>query len=126
MGDFRCRTIRSSPAYIGREEGAWRWMGETGFDPAEIARRSPSQFTSVSRYPAAVPARTVTVRLDGRDAARPGPSQALELYAIDTDPQSRCGRILPRFSPSTVDKTISPPGDIRELGLILTEAGFRK
>ncbi len=68
------------------------------------------------------PARTVTLSLDDRPLReikydRPGS------YTITTDP------IQPAGGTATlniaVDKTFSVPGDGRELGIILTGAGFR-
>lgn len=105
-----------------REEGAWRWMGKQ----ALILLKSPSAPTPIHigiSIPAAVPARTVTVSLDGKALLTrtfPAPGQ----YRIDTDPQKPAAASC--VLSIAVDKTISPPGDIRELGLILTEAGFRK
>ncbi len=105
-----------------RDNGPWRWIGKQ----AAILLKSPSAPAPirVALYiPDTAPARTITLALDGRlilQRTFPGPG----VYTAVTAPQH------PAAASATltieVDKTISPPGDNRELGIILTEAGFAK
>jgi hypothetical protein len=104
------------------EQNQWRWTAQQG----SLLLKTPDAPTPVhiSFYiPDAAPARQITLTLDGatilqKTAEKPGS------YQWETAPQQ------PK-SPTTVlaitvDKTFSSPGDDRQLGVILTEAGFRK
>jgi hypothetical protein len=69
--------------------------------------------------PDSAPARTITVMVDNKvihQQTLPGPGA----YTIETRPVSGSSVTL------TVDKTFSGPGDSRALGVILSEAGFRR
>jgi hypothetical protein len=105
-----------------RDNQQWRWMAKQ----SSIVLKTPSTPTPihVALYiPDTVPARTVTISLDNKPIlTRTFPAPGL--YTIVTAPQHP-------VTPTTVltidvDKTISTPADIRELGIILTEAGFGK
>jgi len=103
------------------ENGQWRWMGQT----AAILLKPPDEPAPVTvrfTIPAASPARQVTIALnDGRVASQtysaPG---AYSLSSPPVKPKGDSARLT-----ITVDRSFSAPGDNRQLGIILTEAGFR-
>ncbi len=72
--------------------------------------------------PEAAPARRVTLLLDGVEAASrdlPGPG----LHMVESAPLApKSGSAVVAIS---VDRTFQPPGDHRELGIVLGEVGFR-
>ena len=101
-------------------ENSFRWTS----GQAVILLKSPAAPTPlrvVFTLHADAPARRIGILLDGKEVAarafdKPG------AYTIETAP------LLPA-GPSTtlaitVDKTVSPPGDRRELGIVLYEVGF--
>ncbi|MEO8126049.1 MAG: glycosyltransferase family 39 protein [Bryobacteraceae bacterium] len=98
-------------------ETSWRWMG----DRAVILLKPPPQpqpLHVVFNIPDLAPARRVTVSLDGavledKTYDKPGG------YTLTTKPVS--GRTLT----ISVDKTFSTGGDRRQLGIIISELGFR-
>jgi 4-amino-4-deoxy-L-arabinose transferase-like glycosyltransferase len=103
------------------EAGQWRWMSGEG---VMLLRRpaGPSQIVVRFAIPDAAPARRLTVAVDGiRLASRtfPGPgTYTLEIPAPEgTAPSARLA--------ISVDKTFTPPGDKRRLGVIVNAAGFR-
>ena len=103
------------------EDNRYRWMSGRGV----LLLKAPQQPMPIQvqlYIPDNAPARIVTLSLDDRPLReikydRPGS------YTITTDP------IQPAGGTATlniaVDKTFSVPGDGRELGIILTGAGFR-
>ncbi|MDQ6706186.1 MAG: hypothetical protein M3Z85_09475, partial [Acidobacteriota bacterium] len=100
------------------EENRWRWMEERG----AVSLKAPAQPLPVRMaffIPEQAPARTVTISVDGKTVASqtfPGPGS----YVMTTTPQTGTQVSI------AVDKTFTVPGDSRRLGLILTDAGFRK
>lgn len=104
------------------ENNQWRWMAGKGV----LLLKSPAQPlpVKVALYiPPNAPGRIVRLTLDDRPLPpihynRPGS------YIITTEP------LRPASATTTlgisVDKTFSVPGDHRELGIILTGAGFEK
>ena len=104
------------------ESDRWRWMS----DQAAIVLKSPPSAlpVHVALYiPDSDPARTVSISIDGKLVVTktfPAPGS----YSIDTAPVilTRPAALLQ----IAVDRTWSVPGDNRKLGIILTEAGFRK
>ena len=102
-------------------EGRARWMSAK----AALLLKSPKKPESVEVHlfiPPNAPARTVRLELDGRPIAQatyPSPGA----YTIETNPVASSGDSATLTI--TVDKTFSVPGDARELGMILTEAGFK-
>ncbi len=100
------------------EENRWRWMAKRG----AVALKSPAAPTPVRvafYLPDPAPARRVTVSVDGQEVESwtfPGPGS----YVMSTRP------VTGSYVTIAVDKTFTVSGDTRELGLILTEAGFRK
>jgi hypothetical protein len=104
------------------EDGRWRWMSGR----AVVLLKTPDvpaplrvSFT----IPSLSPARRVVVEIDGREVASktfPGPGE----YVLEAP--------IPRIDAPAVavaiavDKVFSVPGDVRKLGIILTELGFRK
>ncbi|MCU1260811.1 MAG: hypothetical protein JWO80_3696, partial [Bryobacterales bacterium] len=107
---------------FARDNGQWRWMGKQ----ASILLKSPPAPAPIHiglYIPETVTARTVTVSLDNRALLTrtfPGPG----LYSLDTVAQHPSGSSA--VITIGVDKTASPPGDSRQLGIILTEVGFGK
>lgn len=103
------------------EGGQWRWMSRN----ATILLKPPDQPTPVTVHftiPDASPARQVTLVLDDRPAASAtysGPGS----YSLSTPPIKPEG-VAAKIG-ITLDKSFSVPGDSRQLGIILTEVGFR-
>ena len=101
----------------GLDDNRFRWMGRSG----TVLLKPPAAPTPlrVDLYvPPEAPARRVTLRLDGREVASetyPGPGGYSLVTAAET------GRSLT----IEVDQTFFAPGDSRELGVVLTGAGFR-
>jgi hypothetical protein len=102
-------------------EGRARWMSAK----AALLLKPPKKPESVEVHlfiPPNAPARTVHLELDGRTIAQatyPAPGA----YTIETNPVASAADSATLTI--TVDKTFSVPGDARELGMILTEAGFK-
>ncbi len=96
----------------------WRWMSRSG----SFMLKPPAAPTPIVVHlyiPDAAQARTITLALDGNPIASktfPGAGT----YTIKTPPQS--GSVLT----ITADKSFSVPTDHRELGIILSGAGFQK
>ncbi len=98
-------------------ETSWRWMGEK----AVVLLKAPPQpepLHVVFNIPDVAPARRVTVSLDGtiledKTYDKPGG------YTITTKPVSGSTVTI------AVDKTLSTSGDRRQLGMIVSELGFR-
>ena len=103
------------------ENGQWRWMSQT----ATILLKPPARpmaLTANFTIPDASPARRVTVALDGRVIASgsyPGPG-AYSLSSTALKPESDTAKVT-----ITTDKSFSVPGDNRQLGIILSQVGFR-
>ena len=104
------------------EDGKTRWMSGT----AILLLKSPVQPEPVQvqfYIPPTAPARQVRIYVDGQLAAdkiyaAPG------AYALVTAPIKPAGASA--TVTITVDKTFSVPGDRRDLGMILIEAGFKR
>jgi hypothetical protein len=97
------------------------WMHKT----AEVALKSPAEAKPlrVEFYisPAAA-ARRMTLRLDGREVASqsyPGPGA----YVLASAPVRPAGPTA--AVQLEVDRTFSPPGDLRDLGVVVTAVGFK-
>jgi hypothetical protein len=103
------------------EGGQWRWMSQT----AVILLKPPPQATPLVisfTIPDQSPAREVTVELNNERVASqkynaPG-SYTLASPALNPGGDSATIAI-------TVDKSFSVPSDRRQLGMILTDVGFR-
>lgn len=103
------------------ENGQWRWMSQA----ATILLKPPKQPASVTvrfTIPAASPARQVAIALNDHTVASQTYA-APGTYSLSSPPIEPAGDTA-KLS-ITVDKTFSVPGDNRQLGIILTEAGFR-
>jgi hypothetical protein len=104
------------------EEGRWRWMSGR----AILLLKSPGAPTPLKarfNIPEASPARRVTLLLEGREIASqsyPAPGT----YILQAPPQAV--NTATSTLTITVDKVFTVPGDMRELGIILAEAGFQK
>jgi hypothetical protein len=104
------------------ESGQWRWMSQT----ATILLKPPDQLTSVTVHftiPDASPARQVTMAVNDHTVAS-GTYSGPGAYALSSPPLKPAGDSVKLTI--TADKTFSAPGDTRQLGIILTEAGFRR
>jgi len=103
------------------ENDQWRWMSQS----ATILLKPPDHAAPVTvsfTIPDASPARHVTIALNDHTIASqtysaPG---AYSLSSPALKPDGDSARLT-----VTVDKSFSGPGDSRELGIILTEAGFK-
>ena len=98
-------------------ESTWRWMGERAVVLLKPPPH-PEPLHLIFTIPDIVPARRVTVALDGlvledRTYDKPGS------YALVTKPVSGGTLTI------SVDKTYSAPGDLRKLGIVVSELGFR-
>lgn len=103
------------------ESGQWRWMSQT----ATILLKPPDQPTPVTIHftiPAASPAREVTIALNDHTVASRTYSAA-GVYALSSPPVKPDGDTAKLDI--ALDKSFSVPGDSRQLGIILTEVGFK-
>jgi hypothetical protein len=103
------------------ESGQWRWMSQT----ATILLKPPEQpapLTVQFTIPAVAPARHVTIALDDRVVASQTYS-APGAYSLSSPPIKPGGDTAQLTI--TVDKGFTVPGDGRQLGIILTNVGFR-
>jgi len=103
------------------ERGAWRWMSQS----AVVLLKSPAQpqpLGAAFTIPDPAPARHVELLLDGRSVAAAtytGPGS----YILKSSPVTPAGSTA--TVTLTIDRTFSVPGDSRELGIVVTAAGFR-
>jgi hypothetical protein len=103
------------------ESGQWRWMSQT----ATILLKPPDQPAPVTvRFfiPDSSPARQVTLALNDRPIASQTYS-APGTYSLSSPPMKPEGDSAKLTI--TVDKSFSAPGDSRQLGIILSEIGFK-
>ncbi len=103
------------------ENGQWRWMSQT----ATILLKPPAQPAPVTvrlTIPDASPARQVTIALNDNTIASRTYS-APGAYLLSSPPMKPDGDSAKLTI--TVDKSFSVPGDVRQLGIILTEVGFQ-
>lgn len=101
-------------------EGLTRWMGGR----AVLLLKSPAEAKPLRVdffLPKQAPARRVTILLDGKEVAA-GEYEREGRYTLVSPPVKADG---PKVSMSiVVDRTFSVPGDRRELGIVLSAAGF--
>jgi hypothetical protein len=103
------------------ENGQWRWMSQA----ATILLKPPDQPTPVTVHftiPDGSPARQVIIALNDHIIASqtyPAPG-TYTLSSPASKPDGDSAKLT-----ITVDKSFSVPGDSRELGVILTDAGFQ-
>jgi hypothetical protein len=103
------------------ENGQWRWMNQT----ATILLKPPGQPTPVTVHfyiPNTAPARQISLALNERPIASQTYS-APGTYALSSAPVKPDGDSATLTI--TVDKIFSAPGDSRQLGIILSEIGFK-
>jgi len=103
------------------EGGQWRWMSRS----ATILLKPPAEPTPLTIHftiPDSSPARQVTIALNDRIIAA-GTYSAPGTYSLSSPPIKPDGDTANLTI--TIDKSFSVPGDSRELGIILTDAGFR-
>lgn len=102
------------------DEAPWRWMGKEG-GGLLLAPRRAAKFKLRCFVPDDAPARRVEVRLDGT----PVIDRRLEgtgMHDLEAPAAVAPGAVV-RFT-IAVDRTWSPPGDARDLGMIVQELGF--
>lgn len=103
------------------ESGQWRWMSQA----ATVLLKPPDQPAPIAIHftiPAASPARQVNIALNDRGIASqtyPAPG-TYSLTSAPIKPDSDTAKLT-----ITLDKSFSVPGDNRQLGIILTEVGFK-
>ncbi len=103
------------------ESGQWRWMGQT----ATILLKPPDQpapLTVRFYISDGSPARQVSLALNNHPIASqtyPGPGTYV-LSSPPLKPDGDSAKVV-----ITLDKSFSPPGDSRRLGIILSEVGFK-
>lgn len=104
----------------GLEGGSFRWMGRR----AVLVLKSPPEAVPIEvrfRIPANAPARRVAVIADGREIAA-------QTYPEPGECTLRTSPFRPADAAATieitVDRVFSVAGDARELGVVLTAAGF--
>ena len=106
----------------GLEANAWRWMSGR----AVVLLKNPGvarPLDVVFLIPGPAPARHITVQVDGHLAAEqtyPGPGT----YTLSTPPLTPSGATV--TVAISVNRTFTVPGDQRQLGMILSELGFRR
>ena len=103
------------------EGGQWRWMGRS----ATILLKPPDQPTPITirfTIPDVSPARQVTVAINDQTIATQTYA-APGAYSLSSPPLKPDGDTAKLTI--TIDKSFSVPADSRELGIILTEAGFK-
>jgi Dolichyl-phosphate-mannose-protein mannosyltransferase len=103
------------------ENGQWRWMSQT----AAILLKPPDQPTPVTvRFyiPDGSPARQVSIALNNHPIASQTYS-APGTYSLSSPPVKPDGDSATLTI--TLDKSFSAPGDARQLGMILSEIGFK-
>jgi len=103
------------------EDGGWRWMGARGVVLLKRPPR-PEPVEVVFYLPDQSPARRVSLRAGGQVVAEavydsPGSYTLLSEQPVSGTGESVTVEIL-------VDRTFSPPGDQRQLGLVLSAVGF--
>lgn len=104
------------------EQGRWRWTGQR----AVVLLKSPriaEPLRAVFAIPDPAPARRVSLTVDGEEIAA-------ETYAGPGSYTLIAPARMTRAPTATVviaiDKVFSVPGDHRQLGIVLSEIGFRK
>ncbi|MGH9674115.1 MAG: glycosyltransferase family 39 protein [Bryobacteraceae bacterium] len=100
------------------EGGGWRWMGARA---VLLLKAAPARLRVEYHVPAQAVARRITLRLGDRLVAES--ALAPGTHALASDPQAPAGDTATLVI--EVDRTFSVPGDHRELGIILSGAGFR-
>ncbi len=103
------------------EDGRWRWTGERAVLLLK-APATPSRLAVRLYLPPQSPARQVTLQVDSRTVAHANYTRD-GIYTLE----SSTPLILHGDSASveiSVERTFSPPGDRRRLGLILQQVGF--
>ena len=104
------------------EGDRWRWMSGR----AVLLLKAPDEPRPIRvelYIPGQAPARQVTASVDGREVAV-GRYQGEGAYTLES-PQLVTATDNTLTVEIRVDQTFSPPGDPRELGVILSGAGFR-
>lgn len=105
------------------ESGGWRWMGARG---VVLLKRPPRpRRLTVSLYlPKQAPARSVRLLADGVVVARARYDAPGSYTLTSPRPVAASGDTV--TVEIVVDRTFSPPGDQRRLGLVLSAVGFKQ
>lgn len=104
------------------EANRWRWTAGTA---SFVLKQpgSPARLEAVLYVPDNAPARRITLSVNGTVVAErvlPGPG----MHTVASDPLP--GGTGTALATLVVDRTFSPPGDTRKLGVILHDFGFRQ
>ncbi len=107
--------------FHGLEAGKWRWMAKHG-SASLLVPRDAREFELVFHIPEGAPARRVAVELDGEILGERTYSETGS-YTLAGPVDLPAGRAV-RVTIS-VDKSLRPPGDGRDLGIVVTSFGFK-
>lgn len=104
--------------FFDLEQDTWRWMTAQGVLLLKNPQ-TPQRVFATYFIPDVAPARKVKLKLDGATVAEithVGPGS----YTLESTAAHKGSALM-----IEVDKTFTPEGDNRQLGIIVTEAGFR-
>ena len=107
--------------FYGLEAANWRWMGKQG-SAALLVPENSTELELVFHIPETAPARRVAVELDGETLVEETYSETGS-HVLTGPVDLPAGRSV-RVSIS-VDETLRPPGDNRDLGIVVTAFGFK-
>ena len=107
--------------FYGLEAANWRWMGKQGSALLFVPENS-TEFELVFHIPETAPARRIAVELDGETLVEKTYSETGS-HVLTGPVELPAGRSV-RVSIS-VDETLRPPGDSRNLGIVVTAFGFK-
>jgi hypothetical protein len=114
--------IASGVYRLDSEKDTWRWMGKRAVVLLKPPQ-SPAPVRAVFHIPDQATARKVTLSVDGKQVAEQSYNGTGSFTLTSNKPISASGDVATVIV--TIDKTFSVPGDQRELGVILSEIGFR-
>jgi hypothetical protein len=103
------------------EQTQWRWIGPRAMAVLRAPGGSGIEFELAFHIPETAPARTVTVRMDGKPLASetyPGPGS----YTLRAPAEVEAGTAV--SVEISVDRTFQAAGDARNLGIIVSGLGF--
>ena len=103
------------------EAGKWRWMDKRG-SASLLVPEDARQFELVFHIPKTVPARRVAVELDGEILAEKTYSETGSY--VFTEPVDLPAGQSVRVT-IAVDESLQPPGDNRDLGIVVVSFGFK-
>ena len=107
--------------FYGLEAANWRWMGKQG-SASLLVPEDSGEFELVFNIPETAPARRATVELDGATLAdkRYSETGSHILTGLVDLAAGRSVRVT-----ISVDESFQPPGDSRDLGIVVISFGFK-